>query len=112
MSVLHPNRLLRAPRVSVVEPLDPAAAVPGRSEVALRVDGLVCSVCAARTASALRRVPGVEEVRVDLAAGQAHVRLAPGVVADAEAMQRAVEQVVVGMSARRWLERAAGGGQR
>ncbi|MDP2327632.1 MAG: heavy metal-associated domain-containing protein [Dehalococcoidia bacterium] len=112
MSVLHPDRLLRAPRVSVVEPLDRSPVAAGPSEVALRVDGLVCSVCAARTASALRRVPGVEDARVDLAAGQAHVRLAPGVVADEVAMQGAVERVVVGMRARRWLERAAGGGQR
>lgn len=112
MSVLHPKRLLRAPRVSVVEPLGDASAASGPPEVALRVDGLVCSVCAARTASALRRVPGVEDARVDLAAGQAHVRLAPGVVPDEAAMQRAVERVVVGMGARRWLERAAGGGRR
>jgi Cu+-exporting ATPase len=112
MSVLHPNRLLRAPRVSVVEPLDSTSVAPKRAKVTLRVDGLVCSVCAARTASALRRVPGVEDARVDLAAGQAHVRLAPGAVADEAGMQRAVERVVVGMRARRWLERAAGGGQR
>jgi len=112
MSVLHPDRLLRTPRVSVVEPLDDVSAAPGPSEVTLRVDGLVCSVCAARAASALRRVPGVEEARVDLAAGQAHVRLAPGAVADEAGMQRAVERVVVGMRARRWLERAAGGGRR
>ncbi|MDO9445267.1 MAG: cation transporter [Dehalococcoidia bacterium] len=111
MSVLHPDRLLRAPRVSVVEPVDLTATTPGPSEVTLRVDGLVCSVCATRTASALRRVPGVEHVRVDLAGGQAHVRLAPSAVVDEAAMQREVERVVAGMRARRWLERAAGGGE-
>lgn len=112
MSVLHPSRLLRAPRVSVVAPLDPASVGLAPSEVALRVDGLVCSVCAARTASALRRMPGVEDARVDLPAGRAHIRLAPGAVADEAAMQRAMDRVVVGMGARRWLERATGGGRR
>lgn len=112
MSLLHPSRLLRAPRVSVVETLVPTVAETGTSEATLRVDGLVCSVCAARTAASLRRVPGVEDARVDLAGGRAHVRLAPGASVDEAAMRRAVERVVVGMRARRWLERAAGGGQR
>src|SRR5262249_19180297 len=90
----HPRRLLTAPKVeSGVEP----------NMVVVR--GLVCSVCAARTQGALSRVPGVEEASVDLDAGPGTLRLGRGMSLDAPAAQRALERVVVGMNARRAIER-------
>jgi len=94
---LHPRRLLVAPRVDVLE------------GGALRVDGMVCAVCAARTRAALASVSGVESADVDLEAGTARLRLAPGASvdrADLEAMlQRALDGVVVGLGMRCRLER-------
>ncbi|GMU41407.1 MAG: hypothetical protein AMXMBFR23_22730 [Chloroflexota bacterium] len=100
MTALIPSRLRHAPRVRLA---GSAAVTDGALEV--RVDGLVCGVCAARTASALRSVPGVEAATVDLAAGRASVRLREGAAPDEAAMQAAVERVVIGMGVRRWLER-------
>lgn len=100
MTALIPSRLRSAPRVRL------AHATPAASGVLdVRVDGLVCGVCAARTASALRSVPGVEAATVDLATGRASVRLREGATADEAAMQAAVERAVIGMGVRRWLER-------
>ena len=73
----------------------------------LRVDGLVCGVCAARTAAALRSVAGVQDACVDLDAGRATLMLAPGARVDVAAMQRAVERVVIGLPLRRRIERLA-----
>ena len=100
---VHPHRLLVAPRVQLG-----AEATAG--ETGLLVRGMVCGVCAARTRDALASVPGVEAARVDLEGGAARLRLAPGTRPDGAleaALQRAVDGVVVGMGARRWLERAA-----
>ena len=100
MAPLRLSRLRTAPRVHL------EGAAPGASGVVeVRVDGLVCGVCAARTASALRSVPGVEAATVDLAAGRASVRLRDGATADEGTMQAAVEGVVLGMGMRRWVER-------
>ncbi len=96
---VHPRRLLAAPRVEL-------------AEGSIRVDGMVCGVCAARTRAALASVTGVEDASVDLDGGVARLRLAPGQSADRDleaALQRAVERVVVGMGARRWVERAVRG---
>ena len=73
----------------------------------LRVDGLVCGVCAARTAAALRSVAGVQDAGLDLDAGRATLMLAPGARVDVAAMQRAVERVVIGLPLRRRIERLA-----
>lgn len=94
---LHLRRLLVAPRVAV------AASTPAGAEV--RVDGLVCGVCALRTAAALRSVRGVQDACVDLDAGRATLSLAPGAVVDPVAMQRALERVVIAMPLRRRIER-------
>ena len=90
---LHPGRLLVAPRVELTP-----------SEV--RVHGMVCAVCAARTRSALESATGVEDAQVDLEAGTVQLRLAPGTRLDGAletALQQAVEAVVIGMGARRWV---------
>ena len=98
---VHPRRLLTAPRVEVGA---------GAAVAAVRIEGMVCGVCAARTRSALASVPGVETADVDLEAGSARLRLAPGAHLDRAALeaalQRAVDGVVVGVGARRWIERA------
>ena len=71
----------------------------------LRVDGLVCdTVCAVRTAQALRDLPGVRRVNVDYDAGLATIEGAP---LDATAYERAVSGAVAGRGLRRALEHAA-----
>jgi hypothetical protein len=71
----------------------------------LRVDGLVCdTVCAVRTAEALRALPGVRGVTVDYDAGMATIE---GDALDAAAYERAVTGAVAGRGLRRVLEHAA-----
>lgn len=71
----------------------------------LRVDGLVCdTVCAVRTAKALRELPGVRSVYVDYDAGLATIEGDP---LDAAAYERAVTAAVAGRGLRRVLEHAA-----
>jgi len=96
-SRLHLRRLVDAPRVE-------AETSDG---VSLRLHGVVCAVCATRTESALRSVPGVEAATVDLEGSSATLRLSPGAKVDVPALQRALEGVVVGMSARRRVEQIA-----
>lgn len=43
-------------------------------EISLSIQGMTCGHCQARVERALRAVPGVVEVHVDLVAGQATVR--------------------------------------
>jgi len=65
----------------------------GEPEVALRpqVSGMACTGCVSRVEDALCAVPGVKRVRVDLAAGEAALRIDP-VVARLEALVAAVER--------------------
>lgn len=48
----------------------------------LRVGGMTCNGCVRHVREALRGVPGVTAVDVDLAAGQARVEVAPETSAD------------------------------
>lgn len=96
---MHPSRLASAPRLR--------ALTTEGATLRLAVDGLVCGVCAARTASALRSVPGVRATRVDLDRGTAEV-VTSGLV-PTEALEAALASVVVAPRARRALERAANG---
>ncbi|MFA7297588.1 MAG: heavy metal-associated domain-containing protein [Dehalococcoidia bacterium] len=101
---VHPSRLASAPRLRV---LGSAVADVTSSEGAtqhLAVDGLVCAVCAARTAHALRAVPGVRAVRVDLDRGTAEVEVDTPV--SPAALKAALASVVVAPGARRAMERA------
>ena len=82
---LHPRRLLTAPRLRVSS--------EGERTSELAIDGLVCGVCATRTARALRGVPGVKSASVDLASGCAtieHGEDAPDLARLAEAVDGAV----------------------
>ncbi|HWI26401.1 MAG TPA: cation transporter, partial [Stellaceae bacterium] len=44
-----------------------------QEEVALKIEGMTCASCVARVEKALARVPGVSEVRVNLASEEAHL---------------------------------------
>ena len=95
----YPSRLATAPTLRVTD------ATPERAVV--RIEGLVCALCAARTQQALAAVPGVEAARVDLEAGTAELRYALGSTPDEEALRRALASVVIGGAMRRWIERVA-----
>lgn len=96
------HRLLERPRVRVI-------AREG-DVTRLRVEGLVCdAVCARRTASALRGVDGVRDVRVDFASGTAEVVGPPAAEA---AYDPAVQRVVAFGFARRWFAAVARTGGR
>ncbi len=62
--------------------------VPAR--VTLRVTGMTCASCVARVERALKRVPGVIDARVNLAAGTAAVDYLPGALTVAD-LKAAVE---------------------
>lgn len=49
----------------------------------LRVEGMTCNGCVRHVREALRGVPGVAAVEVDLASGQAHVQRDPATASDA-----------------------------
>jgi copper chaperone CopZ len=68
----------------------------------LRVEGLLCSLCAARTQAALESLPGVRRARVDLHAGSALVEH-DRALAGAPALVRAVDSAVVLRPLRRFL---------
>ncbi len=92
---IKPWRLLTTPRASVVDrDVDGALAT-------LRVDGLVCSLCARRVSSALERVDGVIEAECDLNSGTAVVRTRGSVNDDA--LTSAVTAAAIAMPVRRVL---------
>src|SRR6185437_12110443 len=61
-----------------------------QEEVALKIEGMTCASCVARVEKALARVPGVSEVRVNLASEEAHLHRRQG-GADLGALIAAVE---------------------
>jgi copper chaperone CopZ len=76
----------------------------GATLAVLRIDGLVCDVCAARARRALSDLPGATSAEVDPETDSATVGFA-GQPASEEALAQAVEGVVVLRPARRWLAR-------
>jgi copper chaperone CopZ len=95
---LIPRRLLFEPTASV-ERLD----VSGRRAVAtLRIEGLVCDLCAARAGRSLRGLPGVHAARVDLERSTARVAFDP-VRVTLEALCAAVEHAALLRPLRRTL---------
>ncbi|MEE4298045.1 MAG: cation transporter, partial [Pseudomonadales bacterium] len=68
-----------------------AAHGPGPRDL-LFVDGMFCAACAATVEARLARLPGVESCAVDLGAGAAALRWAPG-REDADAVRRLVERL-------------------
>ena len=55
---------------------DEAASVPTRTVLDVGVGGMTCASCVARVERALRKVPGVQEVAVNLATESAHITYA------------------------------------
>ncbi|MBL8805637.1 MAG: copper-translocating P-type ATPase [Rhodospirillales bacterium] len=55
------------------------------------IEGMTCASCVAHVEKAIRSVPGVTEVSVNLATNRAHVRHRAGLAAD-EAVRRAVDE--------------------
>ncbi len=114
---LRPKNLFTAPQVRVLsaarhdaqhdaqDAAQQTAQQAAQHEVRLAVDGLVCSVCAARVQSALERLPGVRSAECSLATGQAHVQLE--LDAPAADWSAAVEGVVILPRLRRWLSRVS-----
>lgn len=62
------------------------------SELTLDVRGMTCASCVAHVEGALKELPGVLDVVVNLGMGTGHVRYVPGVVS-ANQMKRAVHEV-------------------
>ena len=73
-----------------------AAGRPGEA-VALRIEGMSCAACVARVEKALARVPGVNDVSVNLASEEARLHRTPG-MADIPTLVAAV--AAAGYSAR------------
>ncbi|MBF3156245.1 copper ion binding protein, partial [Pseudomonas aeruginosa] len=63
--------------------------VPARS-LELSIEGMTCASCVGRVERALKKVPGVREVSVNLASERAHLELLGAV--DSQALLQAVEQ--------------------
>ena len=63
-------------------------------EASLAIDGMTCASCVGRVEKALAAVPGVQEASVNLATGQARVRMVAGT--SHEALAAAVEAVGYG----------------
>jgi Cu+-exporting ATPase len=61
------------------------------SQVTLKIDGMHCASCVARVEDALRKVPGVRDVGVNLTLNQARVDVAEGATPQEEQFRLAVE---------------------
>ncbi len=92
---LHVTRLLTAPRLRLAR--------TGEQRSELAIDGLVCSICALRTERALRAVPGVERVSVDLEGGRATIEHR-GPAPEPERLAAALEGAVLAPGWRRRIE--------
>jgi copper chaperone CopZ len=73
----------------------------------LRIEGLLCSACAAHVCRRLERVPGVRSAEVDLERGEALIAF-DAARATPEALAAAVEGAVILRPLRRLLARLAG----
>lgn len=56
------------------------ASQPDLTQVALKVSGMTCEMCAVSVVTALQKLPGVAEAQVDFAGGAARVRYDPAKV--------------------------------
>lgn len=94
MAVLIPRRLFTVPKARVIERNDTSAT--------LQIDGLVCSICANRVRSSLRRLDGVAGADCNLNSGRATVTLTDPKL-DPAILSGAVESVAILTPVRRWL---------
>ena len=95
---LIPHRLLIEPKASVAR-VDEAAE---GAETTLRIDGLLCSACAANVRRRLESVDGVRSAEVDLEREEAQVSYDPGRTTP-KALVAAVEGAVLFRPLRRML---------
>ena len=95
---IHPSRLASAPAAHILSTTSDITRV--------RIDGLVCGVCAARTRTALERLPGVRSVHVNLETGTALIECDPSDIhtINRRDLDAALHSVVLGMWARRLIE--------
>ena len=98
-----PHRALIEPRAAVAS----IEAEGGRAIATLRIDGLLCSACAANVRGRLERLEGVSSAEVSLECGVARVDYDPARVTP-QALVRAVEGAVILRPARRLLAALAG----
>jgi copper chaperone CopZ len=92
------HRLFVFPRAKVQASQGP----DGAAHTTLRVEGLLCSLCATRTQAALESLPGVRKVSVDLNTGSAMVEH-DRALAGPHALGRAVDSAVLLRPVRRVL---------
>lgn len=95
---IHPSRLASAPAAHVLSTTSDITRV--------RIDGLVCGVCASRTRTALERLPGVRHAHVNLETSTATLELDSQNVhsINSRDLDTALRTVVLGMWARRLIE--------
>lgn len=60
-------------------PTEPISAEPPLCDLSLPIEGMTCASCVGRVERVLGRIPGVKEVRVNLATERADLRLLPSV---------------------------------
>lgn len=98
-----PHRAFIEPKASVT-----SVEAHGETSVAtLRIEGLLCSACAANVRDRLERVAGVRDAEVDLERGEARV-VYDETRTTADALVAAVEAAVLFPAARRLLAALAG----
>ena len=97
---LHPRNLLVEPRARLLD-----SDQDGLAQI--RIDGLVCAVCASRVQAALAATPGVESATCDLPSGLARVHFDATRI-DAGDLPARAEGAVILMPLRRVLARVAG----
>ena len=102
-----PHRAFIEPAVSVDRVAASGAASGADSTAILRVDGLLCSLCAANVRNRLQAIDGVYEAHVSLSDGEATVRFDRERV-HTDTLVSAVEAAVVLRPVRRWLAKLGG----
>ncbi|MCI0777339.1 MAG: heavy-metal-associated domain-containing protein [Chloroflexi bacterium] len=104
-----PHRAFIEPVVSLDRVAAPDGGSGAESTAVLRVDGLLCSLCAANVRGRLQAIDGVYEASVSLDDGEATVRFDSERV-HTDAFVSAVEASVLLRPVRRWLAKLAGHG--
>jgi copper chaperone CopZ len=93
-----PQRAFIEPAVSV----DRVTASGDAAAAVLRVEGLLCSLCATNVRNRLQAIAGVHEAQVSLSDGEAIVRFDGGRV-HTDTLVSAIEAAIVLRPVRRWF---------
>lgn len=89
-----------------------AQAPPPGDSLRLKVDGMVCSLCAYGAERRLRRVENVERVRVDLDSGLVVVLLRPGTAVSDSTLADQIRRAGFALRQVRRFQRERGAGSR